>query len=116
MSLTLIEKIEINGINVYFYDGIDFDMIKDHNIENEFLIFFVENYVSEITKWERHRKLNSVLNGDSFEKFDNESHRNIAIYQTSGDLIPIYKSIKEKILDSDNHDFPYKIIGYSENK
>lgn len=113
MSLILIEKIEVDGIDTYFYDGIDFSMIKSHKGENGFLIFFVENYVSEIKKYERQNKLDSILEGTHIEKFDWDDYRSdyVAIYQTSGNLIPIYKSIREKILDTTNSVFPYKIIG-----
>ena len=115
MSMILIEKIKVEGVATYFYDGIDFDMIENHNSENEFLIFFVESYVSEIKKWKREKNINSILNGSEIKDFDHELYRNIAIYQTSGadNLIPIYKSIREKILEKPDSVFPYKIIGSS---
>lgn len=111
MGLTLIEKIEISGVETYFYDGIDFEMIKNHKGEGDFIIFFVDNYVSEIKKWERDSRLESILNGTKFENFDSDTYRNnsIAIYQTSGNLIPVYETIKKKILNDSNSVFPYKI-------
>ena len=43
--MTLIEKIEIEGTKIMFYDGIDFDMAIGHSDDSEFLIFFVDSYV-----------------------------------------------------------------------
>ena len=111
MDLTLIEKIEICGTDTYFYDGIDFDMIRDHKEEDGFLIFFVDSYVSEIKGWERENRINSILEGTDFEDFESEKYQNtsIAIYQTSGSLTPVYEAIKKKILENSNRVFPFKI-------
>lgn len=100
----------ISGTDTYFYDGIDFDMIRDHKEEDGFLIFFVDSYVSEIKGWERENRLNSILEGTDFEDFESERYQNnhIAIYQTSGNLIPVYDAIRRKLLES-NHVFPFKI-------
>ena len=43
--MTLIEKIEIEGTKIMFYDGIDFDLALGHSDDSEFLIFFVDSYV-----------------------------------------------------------------------
>lgn len=102
MALTLIENIEINGTKVFFYDGIDFDMIRDHKEEDGFLIFFVDSYISSAKAWERQSRLDSVLEDKDPEDFDSEKYQNnsVAIYQTSGNLIPVYEAIKKKILRS----------------
>lgn len=101
MALTLIENIEINGTNVFFYDGIDFDMIRNHKEENGFLIFFVDSYINSVKAWERQSRLDSVLEDKDYEDFDSEKYQNnyIAIYQTSGNLIPIYETIKKKLIE-----------------
>ena len=100
MALTLIENIEINGTNIFFYDGIDFDMIRDHKEEDGFLIFFVDSYINSVKAWERQSRLDSVLEGKDPEDFDSEKYKNnyIAIYQTSGNLMPIYEIIKKKLI------------------
>ena len=49
--MTLIEKIEIDGTKIMFYDGIDFDMAIGHSDDSEFLIFFVESYVAAAKAW-----------------------------------------------------------------
>ena len=104
MALTLIENIEINGTNVFFYDGIDFDMIRDHKEEDVFLIFFVDSYINSVKAWERQSRLDSVLEDKDLEDFDSEKYQNnhIAIYQTSGSLIPVYETIKKKLLEMSN--------------
>jgi len=113
MDLTLIEKINISGTDTYFYDGIDFEMIRNHKEENGFLIFFVDSYINSIKVWERENRLNSILEGTDFEDFESEKYQNnyIAIYQTSGNLIPVYEAIKKKILEPPNNVFPFKIKG-----
>lgn len=99
MALTLIENIEINGTNVFFYDGIDFDMIRDHKEEDGFLVFFVDSYINSVKSWERQSRLDSILENKEIEDFDYEKYQNnnIAIYQTSGNLMPVYETIKKKL-------------------
>jgi uncharacterized protein YwqG len=111
MDLTLIEKINISGTDTYFYDGIDFDMIRDHKEEYGFLIFFVDSYINSVKAWERQSRLDSVLEDKDLEDFDSEKYQknHIAIYQTSGNLIPVYETIKKKILEMSNQAFPFKI-------
>jgi hypothetical protein len=113
MALTLIENIEINGTNVFFYDGIDFDMIERHTEEDGFLIFFVDSYINSIKAWERQRRLDSILEGKEIENFDSEKYQNnhIAIYQTSGNLIPIYETIKKKLMEPVKQWNPWEIKG-----
>jgi hypothetical protein len=113
MALTLIENIEINGTNIFFYDGIDFDMIERHTEEDGFLIFFVDSYVNSIKAWERQSRLDSILEGKEIEDFDSEKYQNnhIAIYQTSGNLIPVYETIKKKLMEPVKNWNPWEIKG-----
>jgi uncharacterized protein YwqG len=113
MALTLIENIEINGTNIFFYDGIDFDMIERHTEEAGFLIFFIDNYVDSVKAWERQSRLDSILEGKEIEDFDSEKYQNnhIAIYQTSGNLIPVYETIKKKLMEPIKNWNPWEIKG-----
>ena len=113
MALTLIENIDINGTNVFFYDGIDFDMIRDHKEEDVFLIFFVDSYINSVKGWERQSRLDSVLEDKDLEDFDSEKYQNnhIAIYQTSGNLIPVYETIKKKLMEPIKCWNPWEIKG-----
>lgn len=99
MDSTLIDRISANGTDVYFYDGIDFDMILGHTPDKGFLIFFVDSYVSAAKAWERQSRIESLLEGREPEPFDSEKYQNdsIAIYQTSGNLMPVYTAIREKL-------------------
>lgn len=99
MDLTLIEKAEIDGTDVFFYDGIDFDMIRDHKAEDGFLIFFVDCYDSAAKAWKRQSQIESILDGREIEDLDSEKYQNshVAIYQTSGNLMPVYEAIKKKL-------------------
>jgi len=100
MILTLIEKIEIDGTEVYFYDGIDFDLIRRHKKEDGFLIFFVDRYIDAIKAWERQNRIDCVLEGKDPEEFSSDEFQNdsIAIYQTSGCLMQVYEAIKGKLI------------------
>jgi hypothetical protein len=113
MALTLIENIEINGTNVFFYDGIDFGMILEHKEEDGFLIFFVDSYINSVKAWERQSRIDSVLEDKDLEDFDSEKYQNnnIAIYQTSGNLIPVYETIKKKLMEPIKHWNPWEIKG-----
>lgn len=113
MALTLIENIEINGTNIFFYDGIDFDMIERHTEEAGFLIFFIDNYVDSVKAWQRQSRLDSILEGKEIEDFDSEKYQNnhIAIYQTSGNLIPVYETIKKKLMEPVKNWNPWEIKG-----
>ena len=114
MVLTLIENIEINGTNIFFYDGIDFDMIRDHKEEDSFLIFFVDSYVSAVKGWKRQSILDSILEDKDLEDFESEKYQNnsVAIYQTSGNLMPVYETIKKKLMDPQRGWNPWEIKGF----
>jgi hypothetical protein len=113
MALTLIENIEINGTNVFFYDGIDFDMILNRKEENEYLIFFVDSYVSSVKGWKRQSRLDSILEDKEIEDFDSEKYQNnhVAIYQTSGNLMSVYETIRKKLMEPTRHWNPWEIKG-----
>ena len=113
MALTLIDKTILNGTNVFFYDGIDFDMIRDHKEEDGFLIFFVDSYINSVKSWERQSRLNSILENKEIEHFDSEKYQNnnIAIYQTSGNLMPVYETIRKKLTEPAGQWNPWEIKG-----
>ena len=106
--MTLIDEINIETCIVRFYDGIDFDMIRDHKKE-EFLIFFIDNWIDSYTQWERDKKIDNLLNGtnDYFNPSEIEN-KWISIYQTSGNLEMTYLTIKSKLLDRNSLIEPWR--------
>lgn len=106
--MTLIEEINIETCIVRFYDGIDFDMIRDHKKE-EFLIFFIDNWIDSYTQWERDKKIDNLLNGTD-DDFNPSTIENkwISIYQTSGNLEMTYLTIKSKLLDRNSLIEPWR--------
>jgi hypothetical protein len=64
--MDLIEEISLGSYSVSFYDGIDFEMIKNHDSKN-LLIFFVDSWVDEVIIYERNCKLKSILDGTDNE-------------------------------------------------
>ena len=106
--MTLIEEINIETCIVRFYDGIDFDMIRDHKKE-EFLIFFIDNWIDSYTQWDRDKKIDNLLNGtdDDFNPSTIENNW-ISIYQTSGNLEMTYLTIKSKLLERNSPIEPWR--------
>jgi len=99
--MTLIERLEIDGTEIFFYDGIDFDMAIGHSDDSKFLIFFVESYVAEAKAWMRSSRIDSLIEGnpvpspDDIPEIDN---RNISVYQTSGNTLAVYETVRKKLL------------------
>ena len=109
--MTLIEELKIDNLNVRFYDGIDFEMIKNHR-GNDYLIFFIKSWKCEIKKWERDIKLNKILYDKENNEFDvhNMSNDFISIYQVGDDLFSIVDVVKKRIINSKSLSvFPWKI-------
>lgn len=98
--MTLIEKIEIEGTKIMFYDGIDFDMAIGHSDDSEFLIFFVDSYVAAAKAWMRTGRLDSILEGkeDSFGDMPEIENHRVSIYQTSGNTEVVFETVKKKLL------------------
>lgn len=97
--MILIDKVEYNNFNIFFYDGIDFDMIRDHNdYSGDFLIFFIYSWVDEVKKWNRDNKINNILE-DMDNDFDPDliNKNTISIYLTNGYVMETYKVIKDKV-------------------
>lgn len=113
MSLTLIEKIHHMNYDIYFYDGIDFDMIRDHkDTSGDFLIFFIKSWSEEVKKFRRDKKIEQLLSGKK-DLFDpNSIEKNtISIYMTNGHTISTYESIKEKIFRSNYEPLVWDVRG-----
>jgi hypothetical protein len=102
--MTLIEEINCSGVRILFYDGIDFDMIFRHESE-DFLIFFIDSWAEEAKRWKRESRIKTIVEGTDYKNFSiNElNNPNVAIYQTSGRLDAIYKTIRDKVLAKNTH-------------
>jgi len=108
--MRLIEEINITTSIIRFYDGIDFDMIRDHTTE-DFLIFFIDSWSTEVKKWERDNKINNILNNIYNDFNPSEINNNfILIYQTSGDLDLVYKTVRDRLLDKEPYFNNWKVI------
>jgi len=110
--MTLIEKIQVDEINVSFYNGIDIDFAITHPKDGSFgfIFFFIDNWVKEIKKWERESKIDSVLVGKNFNKFDSKSLDNnyVAIYQLQGtEPGTLFKIVKDKVLNKNFLEHPW---------
>jgi hypothetical protein len=100
--MILIDKIIIDNVKVEFYEGMDVDKLLNHPKDgsNGFIYCFIDNWVSEIKRYNRQRKISSVIDGVLYEEFewDNINNNYICIYQTEGMLIKdVYETIRKKV-------------------
>jgi hypothetical protein len=111
--MTLIDKIEYNNYNIFFYDGIDFNMIRDHkDTSGDFLIFFIYSWDDEVKKWKRDQKLNKLLDDVNNDFDPNSIDKNtICIYHTNGYVMETYKVIKDKIFKSNYEPLAWNLKG-----
>jgi len=98
--MTLIDEIEVDGINIKFYDGIDFNIVMNHPKDgsNGFIYFFIHSWVEEVKIHQRNEKIDSVISRDhKMIDIDNIDNNYISIYQTSGETMSVYNVIREKV-------------------
>ena len=111
--MILIDKIKHNNYNIFFYDGIDFNMIREHkDISGDFLIFFIKSWNDEVKKWKREQKLNRLLDGTG-DEFDPDliDKNTISIYLTNGYVMETYQVIKDKIFKSNYEPLAWNLKG-----
>ena len=100
-SMILISEDLLDGVNVKYYDGIDLKIAQEHPKDgsNGFIFCFVDKWVSEVKKHNRESKIDNILSDSEVIDFDMDSINNnyICIYQTDGNLKPVYEAIKGNI-------------------
>lgn len=94
--------------NISFYQGIDFDYIFNYpKKSNKMACFFIDSWVKEVKKWERSKKIESVLSNTEYKKFDfdNIDNSNIMIYQLCGvPLDKMFKIVLNKLMNNQEDD------------
>lgn len=97
--MTLIDEIEIDGINIKFYEGIDFNMVIDHPKDgsNGFIYFFIDSWKEEVKRHRRNEIIDSIVDGKQITDIDDIDNNYICIYQTSGETTSVYNTIREKV-------------------
>jgi len=99
--MILISKEIIDGEEVRYYEGIDFDIIKEHPKDGSkgFIFCFVDNWVSEVKKYNRDNKIDTIIEDKDVKVFDMEEIDNnyVCIYQTNGSTKQTYEAIKANI-------------------
>ena len=97
----LIETYEHESYDIIFYEGIDFDMIRNHSDDSSnFLVFYIESWKLEVERWKRDKKIDELLGGEK-DLFDPEliKKNTVAIYLTNGYLEPTHHAIKKKLIE-----------------
>ncbi len=110
--MILIEEISFQDTLIRFYSGIDFDKLIEHRKDGSdgFIYCFIENWKTEVNRYDRNNKLRSVIEGVSYQKFQWESINNdfISIYQTEGiGYEVVYNTVRKKITDNQLPDSPW---------
>ena len=110
--MTLIEKIMVDDKVVSFYNGIDFKILKNHPKDGSegFIFCFIDNFVKEVTSYNRQNKIDSVLINETTAEFNTKDIENnyIAIYQLQGtEKGVLFEIIKEKVIAKNFSEHPW---------
>lgn len=106
--MTLFDEFDINGDIVRFYDGIDYEFVRNYD-KKEFIVIFIEDWAKEQISFIREAKINSLFDDKEYQTLEDINNNYIAIYQTSGYLEIVAESIKKKLLSNTNvnHNEPW---------
>ncbi len=83
--------------NYIFYDGIDFDFIKNYK-GNDMIVVYVDEWNKALNMLNRENKINTLIGEKTLSVnsiLDNNLY--ISIYQTNGYLDAVHDTIKSKI-------------------
>lgn len=110
--MILIETIEVDNNKISFYNGIDFEILRNHPKDGSegFIFCFVENFVTEVQTHKRQNKINSVLTDNISIEFDSKDIENnfIAIYQLQGtEPGVLFEVIKNKVINKNFPEHPW---------
>lgn len=110
--MILIEKLVVDDKLIYFYQGIDFNRLKNHPNDGSdgFIFCFVDNFVKELKSYKRQNKINTVLFDDTNYEFSTKDLDNnyIAIYQLEGtEPGVLFEIIKQKVLNKNFPEHPW---------
>jgi hypothetical protein len=100
--MILIDEIIVDNVNIKFYEGMDFDLLLNHNRDGSdgFIFCFIESWVNEVKSYNRQRKVVSLVDNTNYEEFEWEEINNnyISVYQTEGmDIHSVYEAIRSKV-------------------
>jgi hypothetical protein len=100
--MILISKEIVDGDEVRYYEGIDFDIVKKHPTDGSegFIFCFVDSWVGEVKNYNRTNKIDTIVENkelkDNFN-IDDINNNYVCIYQTNGNTKETYKTIRENI-------------------
>lgn len=106
--MTKFDEFLVNGSLVRFYQGIDFDFVKNYD-KQELIVIFIDDWKTESLKLKRDGKISSVLEDKEYIDLENIENNYIVVYQTSGYLDIVSESIKKRLLNTQsvNHNMPW---------
>ena len=110
--MILIETIEVDENKISFYNGIDFEILRNHPKDGSkgFIFCFVENFITEVQSHKRQNKIDSVLTDNISIEFNTKDIENnfIAIYQLQGtEPGVLFEVIKNKVINKNFPEHPW---------
>jgi hypothetical protein len=102
--MELIEEAFFGSVKCMFYKGIDLEYLSKYPSDGSsgMIFCFVDNYLSEVKAYERNSKIKNILHNKeiidstSIEKIIRLNNC-IAIYQTDGETLTVYNSVRKKL-------------------
>lgn len=97
--MTLIDEIYKDDNRIRFYDGIDFDMVRNHSSEglDGMVYFFIDSWKTELIRSKRDNKINEIIGDGLNIDIEDIDNNYMVIYQTEGHTMEVYKTIRNKI-------------------
>jgi hypothetical protein len=97
--MKLIDKTD----NIKYYEGFDVNKMRNHPKDGSkgMMIIFFDSLEKEQLKYERGQKISNILNDTGYTNFekliDSFTNNYLVIYETSGYMELIYRSIRNKM-------------------
>ncbi len=107
--MILFDEFDVNGDTIKFYDGIDYEFVRNYD-KKELIVIFIEDWAKEQISFIRDAKINSLFGGKKYKKLEDIDNPYISIYQTSGYLGIVSESIKKKIFTGLNQHWSLNTI------
>jgi hypothetical protein len=101
--MRLISETSLDGIIIRYFDGCDINKMLSHPSDGSdgIMVVFIKSYKDEEIMFNRDSIINSIIGGTRFKKlseiFEQLDNHYLMIYQTSGFIDVVYKSVKNKI-------------------
>lgn len=100
--------------NIKYYDGLNLSKVLSHPDDGTdgVMIVFFNSLQDECKKHNRKSRISEIIEGCEFEDFNDKIDRidntYLILYETRGYTDIIYKSVRNRIENVNDHEFPLK--------